>query len=161
MDDVTKAVRDNRSAIRAAGQTARSALLAAPGAPHKVAGRPTTVVVRNVSDDAVSARWVGPAHLVNNPTRAHEITPRGFVGTRSVGRKAQRGAALLSFFGVDARKAQGALKLSDGQFRSEVHHPGTHGKHFFEKGRDMAVPRASKTFAQEKTKQVGKAFTHG
>lgn len=151
---------ENRSRLKRAAQVARSEFLGAPGAPHRVAGRPTTVSARPQST-GIAVRWNGPAHLVNNPTRAHDIQPRGFVGTRSVGRKAQRGAALLAAFGLNARSAQGALRLADGQMRTTVHHPGTRGKHFFEKGRDRAVPAATKEYRQAFRSDMAKVVQSG
>jgi hypothetical protein len=137
------------------------AFLAAPGAPHMVAHRPTGVSVRRIQGGEKpvdSVRWNGPAHLVNNPTKAHDIFPRGYVGTRGTGKKAQRGAALLGAFGLDARSKKGGIRLADGEVRAHVHHPGTHGKHFFELGVLAGRPLAAAEMQKVVLAELGKSF---
>lgn len=148
-------------ALDDATDAARRAFLAAPGAPHKVAGKATTVRTRKLSASAMSTRWTGPAHLVDRPTKPHTIGPKGFVGTRGTGRKAQRGAALMSAFGLNARSNSGAVKLTDGSLRAVVHHPGTRGKNFFARGKQRAVPLAAKAYRDAIHREIGRTFKGG
>jgi hypothetical protein len=71
----------------------------------------------------------GPAHLVNNPTRAHEILPRRRPGVRS----RRRGARALAI---------------NGDLRAVAHHLGTRGKHFYEKARAIIRQQAPRTYAK-------------
>lgn len=110
--------RDQRKAIEASALAAKTALLAAPGAPKflRGVGRKGARVgvrydVKGVGNPTALVRWFGPAHLVNNPTKAHTIAPRG--------RTRRRGNAM-------------ALNTPDGP-RAKANHPGTRGKRFFQK----------------------------
>lgn len=147
----------HKPAVQAGANAARDVLARAPGAPHTVAKKPVRVTARMFGNDAV-VRFQGPAHLVNNPTQAHDIYPRKFVGTRGTGRKAQRGAKLLGLFGVDAHARHGGVKLADGQVRSHVHHPGTHGKRFFQAGVPGAERAAIAAIRKQVVKEVAGAF---
>lgn len=61
-------------------------------------------------------RYTGPAHLINNPTGAHIIEPRG--RTRTAG----------------GRKRKGAQSLTIGSGHAAyAHHPGTSGKQFYQR----------------------------
>ncbi len=66
-----------------------------------------------VGPTKVIVRYTGPAHLMNNPTKPHEIRPKG-----------RRGKKALSF---------------GGHAYGSVRHPGTKGKHFFEKAEAEAI----------------------
>lgn len=65
----------------------------------------------------------GPIMLVEGPTVAHKITPKG---------KGRRKA--------DRRKA---IAVGPGTYRASANHPGTRGKHLFKKVRDGEVPRVA------------------
>lgn len=84
--------------------------------------------IKGTTNPTALVKFRGPVHLVNNPTKAHEITPRG----------RRRGAkrALATPHGVFAR----------------VQHPGTRGKRFFESGRPKVRKAASEVF--ERTTRV-------
>lgn len=69
-------------------------------------------------------RYFGPFHLVDNPTKAHEI-PRA-----RRGRTAKR------------------LLLPDGGVRASVEHPGTRGKHTFPKAKHKAQVAAPRVMAK-------------
>lgn len=58
--------------------------------------------------------YKGPAHLVNNPTKAHRIEPRRPRGSRS------------------RRRGRQALTIG-GNVRASANHPGTAGKGFFQR----------------------------
>lgn len=148
------------AAVFKAALVAKEAMLAVPGAPHTVAGRRTSVNVKRLSDRAAVAQWTGPAHLVDRDTQAHMIRPRAFVGTRGTGARAQRGAGLLALFGVDARSS-GGLVLPDGGIRTAVQHPGTHGKHFFDKGQVAARRVVPEVYRRSMHTELAKHFTGG
>lgn len=121
----------NRTALE--GKRIFEASAAAAGVlGSKPAGKRKVVSARyDVSADGKSAivTYVGPAHLVNNPTRPHRIEPRRRRGVR--GRR--RGATALTI---------------EGNVRMWANHPGTSGKHFFEKARAIATHRLPRTFAK-------------
>lgn len=117
--------------INEAALLTKQAFLAAPGAPRFLRGvgkRGAKVGVRykllgGTSNPSAVVRWWGPAHLVNNPTKAHDIKPRGSSGRRRSGAKAL---------------------LINGDMRASSHRKATTGKHFFEAGREaarIALPR--------------------
>jgi hypothetical protein len=124
-------------------------MLSAPGAPHHVAKRPVGVTVKKLGTRDVSVKWSPLARLVNDPTKPHTIERKAFVGTRGRGRRARKGAALLSVFGLDARNYGGPLAITGVGPRASAQHPGTRGKHFAEKGKRLAVPLATETYAQK------------
>lgn len=104
---------------------------------HKVAGKRKAINVRYTirGEGARAAALVGysgPAHLVNNPTRAHTIYPR----RRPGGRTRRRGATVLRF------------NAGDGGFAPSARHPGTQGKHFFEKARAIITKQAPRTYGR-------------
>jgi len=72
----------------------------------------------------------GPAHLINNPTRPHDIFPRRARGSRS----RRRGATVLRF------------NAGDGGFAPMAPHPGTRGKRFYEKAKVIIEHRAPRTY---------------
>ncbi len=69
-------------------------------------------------------RYTGPAHLVNNPTKAHRIEPRARRRPR------RRGLTI------------------GGNVRAWANHPGTTGKGFFQKARTAAVATAPRVYAK-------------
>lgn len=73
-------------------------------------------------------RYTGPAHLLNNPTKAHSIVSRKNRRSRKWRGSRDSGVGL-----------KGAV-LVNGQPYAHADHPGTKGKHFFER----AVPVASR-----------------
>lgn len=122
-----------------------------------MAGKKVAVTVRMVGDDAI-VRFTGPAHLVDRPTKAHNIFPRQFQGTRGRGKRAQKGASLLAAFGLNARSGSGGIKLRDGSVRRSVHHPGTKGKHFFELGKPIAAKSAVSEMRKVVVSEATKVF---
>lgn len=99
--------------------------------------------VKGFNNPTALLRFQGPVHLVNNDTRSHKIYRRV---DRAKGRgssKINKQAKFDQVFGGRGAYKGGSLKLANGNFRKVVNHPGTSGKHFFEKGRakaDKAVP---------------------
>jgi hypothetical protein len=141
-----------------AAAVARGALEAAPGAPRgTVAGKPVSVIDKVLGDTAY-VRWKGPVHLVNNPTKSHLIQPKQFVGTRGTGKRAQKGAAFLAAFGIDAHSGRGGVVLADGGIRTAVMHPGTKGKHFFQAGAPAALKLAAQVYGRHFKLELAKHF---
>lgn len=120
-------LRDSQSALLSkAAMASKIAFLAAPGAPHgKLQGVGTkgarVGVKYRVFGTTAVVRWFGPAHLVNNPTKAHDITPK------KRGRRSGKKAVVVN-----------------GQPVARSHTKGTRGKHFFEIGKKVAVKEATK-----------------
>lgn len=85
-------------------------------------------------DEAV-VKAVGPLHLVERDTKAHEIQPK----KKGRGRNAKRG---------------GGIKLADGNVRGLVRHPGTTGRHPFAKGVDAGRPKAVRVLRSVTTDAV-------
>jgi hypothetical protein len=112
----------------------------ATAASHKalgnVAGRRKAIGARyNLGRKGKANAWAvvlytGPAHLLNNPTKAHEILPRRRPGVRT------------------RRKGAKALRFADDEFAASAHHPGTKGKHFFEEAKAIVEKQAPTTFAK-------------
>lgn len=79
----------------------------------------------------VEVRMTGPAHLIERDTKPHPIGPR----------------------------KKKALTLAGGQVRSFVgDHPGTKGKHPFEKGVNRVLPRLTAIVLAEQVKSMRRIF---
>lgn len=160
-EDAAKALPNaQHAAVTRCAEATKVAFLAAPGAPHKVAGKRASVGY-DVSDSPSGARavvrWRGPVHLVNNPTKPHEIRPRAFKGTRGRGKRAQRAAGLLAAFGLDAREG-GTINIAGIGPRARAMHPGTPGKHFFQAGKATAEKIVPGIYKREATTTLAKTF---
>lgn len=78
----------------------------------------------DIRGDTAIIRYAGAkAHLVNNPTKAHLIRPR-----------ARRGKRAIAF---------------DGQVRAWANHPGTRGKRFFERAREICKVELPRVYGRE------------
>jgi hypothetical protein len=121
---VTSAIRDEIRAatgdMKLSGVGARGAKV---GARYNVKGtvNPTAII-----------RASGPLQLIERDTAPHAIIPRGK-------RRGKRGTLL---------KGRKAMYFDD-QFRAAVMHPGTRGKHPFEKGYLRSAPHAGAIFDAE------------
>lgn len=144
IDRVTREIGSNRPAVQATALAAKTIFITEAAKKGVGRGVGKTVVSKRVSasydlkggeqDAKAIVRYTGPAHLVNNPTKAHVIRPRKFVGTRGSGARAMKGAALLSIFGVDAHSAgRGGIVLPGVGVRRFANHPGTRGLRFAQK----------------------------
>jgi hypothetical protein len=83
-------------------------------------------------DTEAVVKAIGPLHLLENATAAHDIQP-----------KKRRG-----------KGGNAALKLPDGSFRGVIHHPGTKGQKPFAKGIEDARPKALRAMANPITDAV-------
>ncbi len=135
-DGATVLQKSQRIAVNKAALVAKTALLSAPGAPKgKVAGGRVGVRydVKGFDKPTALVKWFGPAHLVNNDTHAHRIAPKK--------RRGKKAIASSSF----------------GPFAS-AEHPGTRGKHFYEKGRDTAYNLVPSVLRTETKIALGRHF---
>lgn len=84
-----------------------------------------------LGEGQVVITYTGPAHLVNNPTRAHVILPRRRPGVRT-------------------RRKQAARALTiNGDLRARANHPGTRGKHFYEKAKAICEKELPNVYARK------------
>jgi len=112
-----------------------------PAGKRKLIGARYDYKAKGLGEGSVVVTYTGPAHLVNNPTRPHRIEPRRPRGVRT---RRRRGASVL---------------VINGSPRAWANHPGTSGKHFFEKARGVAVRTAPRVYAQKQlTEPLRKAF---
>jgi hypothetical protein len=164
--------RGQHNALMAAGQKARTVMLAVPGAPRKVANRTVGVTVKSLGPDQVSVKWSPLARLVDSPTRAHVIGAKG----RGAGRRAgslrnqyslkgsARAKAIANAWVVGDQAgagATGAINIKGVGWRAYAFHPGTHGKHFAEVRKKLAVPQATQTYGQKAVTEPLKSVFRG
>ena len=90
--------------------------------------------VKGSKNPTAILKYRGQVHLVNNPTKAHEIRPRA------------RG-----------RRAKRALATPHGVF-AKVQHPGTRGKRFFESSKPKVEKAAAEVFEREVRFALTKQF---
>jgi hypothetical protein len=95
--------------------------------------------IKGVQAPTAILYYTGPAHLLNNPTKAHEIAPRS--SQRTAGGRRRRGTAK-------------ALTAGSGVY-AKVQHPGTAGKKFFER----SVPQVAAAHRNAQQRAVRKALT--
>jgi hypothetical protein len=89
--------------------------------------------VRGVENPVALVRATGPYHLLERDTRAHGIAPR-------------------------KRRRTRALRFRDGTFAASVQHPGTRGRHTFEKSVDAKRDEAARAFEQKIVQSVEKGW---
>lgn len=93
-------------------------------------------VVKPGQQGTVVVRATGPFHLIERPTKKHTLTTRA--ATRRVQAQAQTSAGKT----VRAGASKGAKALSiNGAARASAKHPGTRGKHPFERATHTAAPK--------------------
>lgn len=95
----------------------------------------------STSNPSALLYYTGPAHLLNNPIRPHQILPRG--ATRTAGGRARRGAKAL---------------VIGGNVVAYANHPGTSGKHFFEKAMPQVAKAAPKAIADGQHRALMRVF---
>lgn len=144
-DTATTVQRSQKAVITVCADVAKHSLLSVPGAPRLMrnVGRGARLNVRydvrGFNNPTALVRWVGPAHLANNPTKPHTILPRG--------RTRRRGNAK-------------ALALPAGP-RASAQHPGTHGKRFYQAGREIAEKTVPETYRRQMRLMIARHFTGG
>lgn len=124
--------------LNAAALAAKNEMLR--GAPRFLRGvgrRGAKIGVRYTlyGESKAIVRWVGPAHLANNPTKPHEIRPKG--------KRRRNGKRALVINGTPVARAQ---------------HPGTRGKHFYEASKPRVVRAVQASSAKSARDAVARAF---
>jgi hypothetical protein len=158
-EKAAQAVGSNRPAVEATAMVAKKLFIgsaaavgvgraAPPGDKASLSVSARYDIKGSGSQHTALIRYTGPAHLMNNPTKAHEIRPRMFVGTRGTKARAQKGAALMAAFGLDARSGAlgGGVVTVAGHPVNVIHHPGTKGLKFAEKAKALAAIECPKTY---------------
>lgn len=149
----TATERRRRLAVEEGALAAKTIMLASAAAKglnpaSKLAGRKWNVRydVKDIGARPTAlVRYTGPFHLFDNPTAPHVIRPHRYKGTRGTGRRAQKGAAILSAFGLDVFDG-GALKVG-GSLWAYVNHPGTPGARSFPVAKAIAQRRVPRVMA--------------
>lgn len=95
------------------------------------------------TDGRAVVKAIGPLHLLERDTKAHEIKPK------SSGR------------GSNRKQRKGAVRLANGEFRASVQHPGTKGQHPFEKGIEDGTPKAVKLMRNATSDAVKRGLKSG
>lgn len=137
--------------------------------------------VKGEGAGAIIVTYTGPAHLINNPIARHFIAPKGF-GSASARSRLGQGIGALSAFGgsgrgvfaaagagrsfqqrggrLVSRKRRGGMALTIGDdFRGYAFHPGTKGKSFFQRAKELSVKRLPSVYAKSGlTEPLRKAF---
>lgn len=124
-----------RPALNAAALAAKTVMV--PTAPKFLRGvgrKGAKIGVRYTlfGNNKAVVRWYGPAHLLNNPNRPHDIGPKRRGGKRAV--------------------------LVGGQPYAKVHHPGTRGKGFFQRSKPKAQRAASNAYSKTVRDAVAQPF---
>lgn len=110
--------------------------------------------VKGKQNATALVRYTGPAHLLNNPTKPHFITPKGVRGSR---RSRQERATLArtsrpefkGFGSFTDKKGARALTIgSGGEPRAYAHHPGTSGLGFYQRAVPIAARVAPQVYRQ-------------
>jgi hypothetical protein len=87
-----------------------------------------------VANPTALVRARGPFHLIERDTKPHTISPRA------------------------RRRGGKAVRLADGSVRRSVEHPGTRGKHPFEKAVRASMPLVPLVYGREQTKALARVF---
>lgn len=106
------------------------------GARYTIRGGPTPTAI---------VFYTGPVHLLNNPTKAHKIEPKGAQTYQRGRRKGQ------------SKSGAKALTIGGGAFAG-AEHPGTTGKQFFQSATRQARAFAPKAMADGQVRAVRRAF---
>ncbi len=133
----TATERKQRLAVEEGALAAKTIMVAAAGAKglhpgDKIAGRRWTVRydIKGTTNPTALVRNVGPFHLFDNPTKAHEVTPKKDRTGRS-----KRG-----------RGGKRALVIG-GNVRASASHPGTPGARSFPAAKVTAERRVPRVMA--------------
>lgn len=101
-------------------------------------------------DPTALLRMTGPAHLIERDTSPHTTVPKGVGRVQGRRTKLARRAAKQSLYDALFQAEGNTVKLRQ--------HPGTKGKHPFEKGVERAAPAAQKILAGAVGKSLGEVF---
>lgn len=145
-----------------ASAAAAGALGVKPAGKRKLIGARYDFVREGTGSGAIIVTYTGPAHLINNPISPHFIGPSAF-GSRSTLAKAAEGIGAVSAFGGSGRGMLSGLSQKGrrrnrgpgkraltigGELRAYAFHPGTRGKSFFERARELSVKKLPDVYAK-------------
>lgn len=88
--------------------------------------------VRGFQNPVGIIRYIGPVHLLNNPTRPHEITPR--------------------------KKKKALSPRGNPWAAASAQHPGTKGKKFAEKAEPIVLAQSKRIITQEVRSHLARTF---
>lgn len=134
LENLAKEMGNVNPTLNAVGLRGKEIFIAAEGRPLSIKsnGRRRPIGTRyDLKGHTVVIRYTGPAHLLNDPTKAHVELPRRRPGARG------------------RRKGARALRFPDGGFAASAPHPGTKGMHFFQKAKVVAEHELPKLFARK------------
>jgi hypothetical protein len=143
---VTKAA---RSSIRAG--SGGDSILSNVGRGARVGAR---YDIEGAANPTALVRATGPLHLLDNPTRAHQITPKVKKG-RS---RASRAAFYNAIFGGEGGFGGTRPMRTPYGPRYRVNHPGTRGKRTFFRAVDAAKPFVKVAFIDGQRKSLRRYF---
>lgn len=148
--DITRANRVGVEKACLAGKQTMLASMAAAGLGRRISGVGKSGANVNVRYDVRGyqnpvgiLRYVGPVHLVNSPTKPHEILPRA--RQRTAKGNARRGAKALAPKG-------------GGWTRASAKHPGTKGKKFAEKAEPIVLAQSKRIIEAEVRGHLARTF---
>ncbi len=141
--------RTNREAVTAGAIVGKALTAGAMLAAGVVPGKPLSGVKRgritpayDLKGETAVVKLRGPAQLVNNPTKAHAILPRGAPGQRR-------------------RKGAKALTIGTNLRASVKRHPGTKGKQFWEHAEALMRDRIPEVVQKTHRGAWAREFTGG
>lgn len=111
--------------------------------------------VKGTDNPTALVRATGPLHLLDNPTRPHQITAKVRKGRSRAARESFYNAI---FGGSGGFAGVSPLRTPYGP-RFRVQHPGTRGKSTFRSAVDRARPFTSRIFAEEYRQQMRKFWS--
>lgn len=118
--------------------------------------------VKGKKNPTALLRMTGPAQLVERDTKPHTIIPRSVGRVQGRRTKDNRRAAKQNLydalFGGTFGGGGKPLALGNGRFAMRVQHPGTKGKHPFERGVERARPAAERILRGAVGTSFGEVF---
>lgn len=154
----------DRKSVEAAAlftvRIARAAIQAGSGGDNRLSnvGRGARVGarydVRGTQNPTALVYATGPLHLLDNPTRPHQITPKVKKG-RS---RASRAAFYNAIFGGEGGFGSARPLRTPYGPRYRVQHPGTKGKRTWQRSIDRAEPFLPKIFAEQQRRELRRYF---
>lgn len=155
-------------AAQAATKVEKGFMAGAVGADLRMGKMKLGVRYDKVSNGYI-VKATGPAHLIERDTSSHWIASRRKRG----GRTRKGNAGFLGGMQLIAALTGGAGPIGGGLGRGRTgikmppsesgwsmyaKHPGTKGKHPFERGQDAAIPVAARAYTTELTRNIAAVF---
>lgn len=158
---------DNKAALTETGMVGKEIFMFALRAKGVRGTTPISKHVKarfDVEGNEVTVRYTGSAHLLNNPTSLHAITPKGVRGSRaSRGRSAIQAKFSRQDFGgfgpLSSKRGSNAIVVPGVGPRAYAIHPGTRGLKFFDDAKKVSYARLPGTYQRKGiTAPLRKAF---